>query len=135
MKKGDIAMIIGVPKEIKNNESRVGLTPAGVHAFVESGHTVKVAKNAGAGSYFYDSDYVDAGAQSADTAAAAWDAYIVVKVKAPVSVEFGYFTANLILFPSLHLVPAIELTRALLAKNVVSIAYLTIPAPDGSLPL
>jgi len=135
MKKGDIAMIIGVPKEIKNNESRVGLTPAGVHAFVESGHTVKVEKNAGAGSYFYDSDYVDAGAEIAETAAAAWDADMVVKVKEPLSGEFGYFKENLILFTYLHLAPEIELTKALLEKNVVSIAYETIQAPDGSLPL
>ena len=135
MKKGDIAMIIGVPKEIKNNESRVGLTPAGVHAFVEAGHTVKVEKNAGAGSYFEDSDYVDAGAEIVENADAAWDADMVVKVKEPLAGEFGYFKENLILFTYLHLAPEIELTKALLEKNVVSIAYETIQAPDGSLPL
>src|SRR5690625_6635871 len=100
MKKGDIAMIIGVTKEIKNNESRVGLTPAGVHAFVESGHTVKVEKNAGAGSYFYDSDYVDAGAEIAETAAAAWDADMVVDRKSTrlnsshVAISYAVFCLN-----------------------------------------
>src|SRR5699024_624298 len=117
------------------NESRVGLTTAGVHAIVERGHTVKVEKNAGTGSYFYDSDYVDAEAEIAETAAAARDAYMLVKVEQPLSGEFGYFKENLILFTYLHLAPEIELTKALLEKNVVSIAYETIQAPDGSLPL
>lgn len=128
-------MIIGVPKEIKNNESRVGLTPAGVHAFVDAGHTVLVETNAGSGSYFEDADYVEAGAKIAKSAAETWDADMVVKVKEPLSEEFSFFKENLILFTYLHLAPEIELTKALLEKNVVAIAYETIQAPDGSLPL
>lgn len=128
-------MIIGVPKEIKNNESRVGLTPAGVHAFVDAGHTVLVETNAGSGSYFEDADYVEAGAKIAKNAAETWDADMVVKVKEPLSEEFSFFKENLILFTYLHLAPEIELTKALLEKNVVAIAYETIQAPDGSLPL
>ncbi|AKG74252.1 alanine dehydrogenase [Salinicoccus halodurans] len=128
-------MIIGVPKEIKNNESRVGLTPGGVHAFVEAGHTVLVETNAGSGSYFEDADYVEAGAKIAKDAAEAWDAEMVVKVKEPLAEEFGFFKENLILFTYLHLAPETELTKALLEKKVVAIAYETIQAPDGSLPL
>lgn len=128
-------MIIGVPKEIKNNESRVGLTPAGVHAFVDAGHTVLVESNAGTGSYFEDEDYVAAGAEIAKSAAEAWDVDMVVKVKEPLSEEFGFFKENLILFTYLHLAPETELTKALLEKKVVAIAYETIQAADGSLPL
>lgn len=128
-------LIIGVPKEIKNNESRVGLTPGGVHAFVTAGHTVKVETGAGAASYFEDEDYIDAGAEIADSAAEAWDAEMVVKVKEPLKEEFGYFKEGMILYTFLHLAPEVELTKALLDKKVVSIAYETIQAPNGSLPL
>ncbi|GAA3724240.1 alanine dehydrogenase [Salinicoccus jeotgali] len=128
-------MIIGVPKEIKNNESRVGLTPGGVHAFVEAGHTVKVETNAGGGSYFEDADYSNAGAEIVDSAAAAWDVDMVVKVKEPLAEEFDYFKEDLILFTYLHLAPETKLTKALLDKKVTAIAYETIQLPDGSLPL
>ncbi|CAM4164056.1 alanine dehydrogenase [Lacicoccus alkaliphilus] len=128
-------MIIGVPKEIKNNESRVGLTPGGVHAFVTAGHTVKVETGAGAASYFEDQDYIDAGADIAGSAAEAWDAEMVVKVKEPLKEEFGHFKEGMILYTFLHLAPEVELTEALLDKKVVSIAYETIQAPNGSLPL
>jgi alanine dehydrogenase len=128
-------LIIGVPKEIKNNESRVGLTPGGVHAFVTAGHTVKVETGAGAASYFEDEDYIDAGAEIADSADGAWDAEMVVKVKEPLKEEFGYFKEGMILYTFLHLAPEVELTKALLDKKVVSIAYETIQAPNGSLPL
>ncbi|MHC0552211.1 alanine dehydrogenase [Salinicoccus sp. CNSTN-B1] len=128
-------MIIGVPKEIKNNESRVGLTPGGVHAFVKAGHTVKVETNAGGGSYFEDADYSNAGAEIVDSAAAAWDVDMVVKVKEPLAEEFDYFKENLILFTYLHLAPETKLTKALLDKKVTAIAYETIQLPDGSLPL
>ncbi|WP_031544501.1 alanine dehydrogenase [Salinicoccus luteus] len=128
-------MKIGVPREIKNNESRVGLTPGGVHAFVEAGHTVLVEKNAGADSYFEDVDYTDAGAEIVDTAAEAWDVEMVVKVKEPLAEEYGYFKEEMILFTYLHLAPEKELTQALLEKKVTAIAYETIQLPDGSLPL
>lgn len=133
--KGVSGMKIGVPREIKNNESRVGLTPGGVHAFVEAGHTVLVEKNAGADSYFEDVDYTDAGAEIVDTAAEAWDVEMVVKVKEPLAEEYGYFKEEMILFTYLHLAPEKELTQALLEKKVTAIAYETIQLPDGSLPL
>lgn len=128
-------MIIGVPKEIKNNESRVGLTPGGVHAFVTAGHTVKVETAAGSASYFEDQDYIDAGAEITDSAGEAWDAEMIVKVKEPLKEEYDYFKEGMILYTFLHLAPEVELTKALLDKKVVSIAYETIQAPNGSLPL
>ena len=128
-------LIIGVPKEIKNNESRVGLTPGGVHAFVTAGHTVKVEAGAGSASYFEDQDYIDAGAEIAGSAGEAWDAEMIVKVKEPLKEEYGYFKEDMILYTFLHLAPEVELTKALLEKKVVSIAYETIQAPNGSLPL
>ena len=81
-------MIIGVPKEVKNNENRVGLTPGGVYAYVKAGHTVLVEKNAGSGSFFEDQAYVDMGAKIVDTADEAWSAEMVVKVKEPLAEEF-----------------------------------------------
>ncbi|WP_020007519.1 alanine dehydrogenase [Salinicoccus albus] len=128
-------MLIGVPREIKNNESRVGLTPGGVHAFVNGGHTVLVETGAGSGSYFDDADYTGAGGKIVNSAAEAWDVDMIVKVKEPLKEEFGYFKENQILFTYLHLAPEVELTKALLDKKVVSIAYETIQAEDGSLPL
>lgn len=128
-------MIIGVPREIKNNESRVGLTPGGVHAFVSGGHTVFVETDAGSGSYFDDADYAGAGGEIVNSAAEAWGVDMVVKVKEPLKEEFGYFKENQILFTYLHLAPEVELTKALLDKRIVSIAYETIQATDGSLPL
>lgn len=128
-------MIIGVPSEIKNSENRVGLTPAGVYSYVQAGHTVKVETKAGSGSYFEDSDYSEAGAEIVDTAAGAWDAEMIVKVKEPLKEEFDFFKEGMILYTFLHLAPEVELTKALLDKKVVSIAYETIQAPDGSLPL
>ena len=128
-------LIIGVPKEIKNNESRVGLTPGGVHAFVTGGHTVKVESGAGSASYFEDQDYIDAGAEIAGSAREAWDAEMIVKVKEPLKEEYGFFKEGMILYTFLHLAPEVELTQALLEKKVVSIAYETIQAPNGSLPL
>ena len=128
-------LIIGVPKEIKNNESRVGLTPGGVHAFVTAGHRVKVESGAGSASYFVDQDYINAGAEIAGSAGEAWDAEMIVKVKEPLKEEYDYFKEGMILYTFLHLAPEVELTKALLDKKVVSIAYETIQAPNGSLPL
>lgn len=128
-------MIIGVPREIKNNESRVGLTPGGVHAFIDAGHTVKVEKGAGSASYFEDEDYIEAGADIVGAARDAWDADMIVKVKEPLKEEYEFFKEGMILYTFLHLAPEVELTRALLEKKVVSIAYETIQAPNRSLPL
>ncbi|UXR77458.1 MULTISPECIES: alanine dehydrogenase [unclassified Staphylococcus] len=128
-------MKIGIPKEIKNNENRVSLSPSGVHALVEAGHTVLVEKSAGEGSYFEDKHYIEVGAQIVDTAAEAWDVDMVVKVKEPLEEEYGFFREGLVLFTYLHLANEPELTEALVEKKVISIAYETVQLPDRSLPL
>jgi alanine dehydrogenase len=128
-------VIIGVPKEIKTREYRVGMTPAGVRSLTAKGHKVLVEKGAGEGSGIKDTEYLAQGAQIAPTAADCWSAEMVVKVKEPLPAEFGFFRENLILYTYLHLAPEPELTRQLAAKKVASIAYETIELDDGSLPL
>ncbi|MFC4769361.1 alanine dehydrogenase [Effusibacillus consociatus] len=129
-------MIIGVPKEIKNNENRVALTPAGVEVLKSSGHDVYIEQSAGLGSGFPDDEYRQKGAQILDTAAEVWaKADMIMKVKEPLPEEYGYFRKGLILFTYLHLAPEPELTRALLEKEVIAIAYETIQLDDRSLPL
>ncbi len=128
-------MIIGIPKEIKNNENRVGLTPAGVTAFKHNGHDVWIETNAGMGSGFTDEDYQAVGAKIVSTAKEAWSADMVIKVKEPLLEEYGYFREGLVLYTYLHLAPEPELTKALVDKKVVSIAYETIQLDNGSLPL
>ncbi|WP_031406508.1 alanine dehydrogenase [Geobacillus vulcani] len=120
-------MIIGVPKEIKNNENRVAITPAGVLSFVQAGHTVLIEKEAGIGSGFSDSDYARAGAQIIERAEDVWaQADMVMKVKEPLPSEYGYFRPGLILFTYLHLAADPELTRALKESGVIAIAYETV---------
>ena len=129
-------MIIGVPKEIKNNENRVALTPAGANALVREGHKVLVEKWAGVGSGFSDESYVSAGAGIIDTAAEVFQSSdMIVKVKEPQSSEYNLFKEGQILFTYLHLAPEPELTRALLEKKVVGIAYETVQLPNRALPL
>lgn len=128
-------MKIGIPKEIKNNENRVGLSPSGIHALVEQGHTVLVETNAGSGSYFEDEDYKQAGAEIVDDAKTTWDVDMVIKVKEPLEEEYKYFREGLILFTYLHLANEEKLTQALVDNKVVSIAYETVQLPDRSLPL
>jgi alanine dehydrogenase len=129
-------MIIGVPKEIKNNENRVGLTPAGVSAYKQAGHRVVVETQAGAGSGFSDEDFTAAGAEILGSAKEVWQqAEMICKVKEPLPAEYEFFRENLILFTYLHLAPERELTEQLCAKKVVAIAYETIQTDDGSLPL
>jgi len=128
-------MIVGIPKEIKNNENRVAITPAGVTALVQNGHTVRIETNAGLGSGFTNEDYQAVGAEIVATAAEAWAADMVMKVKEPLPAEYGYFREGLILFTYLHLAPEPELTRALMEKKVVAIAYETIQLDNGALPL
>ena len=129
-------MIVGVPKEIKDNEARVGLTPAGAEALVAAGHTVLVEQSAGEASGFPDADYAAAGAKLVASAAELWaKAEIVVKVKEPVAAEYGYFRPGLVLFTYLHLAPVPELTKALLDKQVIGIAYETVRDARGMLPL
>ncbi|TRY28285.1 alanine dehydrogenase [Brevibacillus sp. LEMMJ03] len=129
-------MIIGVPKEIKDNENRVGLTPAGVSAYKQAGHRVLVETQAGTGSGFSDEDFSTAGAEILGSAKEVWQqAEMICKVKEPLPAEYGFFRENLILFTYLHLAPERELTEQLCAKKVVAIAYETIQTDDGSLPL
>lgn len=128
-------MIIGVPKEIKNNENRVGITPAGVVAFKKSNHEVWVETGAGLGSGFTDQDYMDAGAVIVSSAKKAWSAQMVIKVKEPIAEEYSYFYEGLILYTYLHLAPEPELTKALVDKKVVAIAYETIQLDNKTLPL
>ena len=128
-------MKIGVPKEIKNNENRVAMTPAGVMTLIANGHEVFIETGAGLGSAFTDNDYLLAGANIVETAAEAWEAEMVMKVKEPVASEYGYFREGLILFTYLHLAPEPALTKALLEKRVVGIAYETVQLPNRSLPL
>ena len=128
-------MKIGIPKEIKNNENRVSLSPSGVHALVEQGHTVFVETNAGLGSYFEDVDYREAGAEIVSEQAKIWDVDMVVKVKEPLESEYQFFKEGLILFTYLHLANEEKLTQALVDNKVIGIAYETVQLPDKSLPL
>jgi alanine dehydrogenase len=128
-------VIVGVPKEIKTRENRVGMTPAGVRSLVGRGHKVLVEKSAGDGSGLSDAAYASAGATLVPTAADAWTAEMVVKVKEPLPAEYGFFRENLILYTYLHLAPEPELTKQLLQKKVAGVAYETIENPDGTLPL
>ncbi|HFJ9440464.1 MULTISPECIES: alanine dehydrogenase [Bacillus] len=128
-------MRIGIPTEIKNNENRVAMTPAGAVHLVQNGHEVFVQKGAGIGSGFTDEEYVQAGAKLVETAEEAWNQDMVMKVKEPVASEYGYFHEGLILFTYLHLAPEPELTKALIDNKVVSIAYETVQLENRSLPL
>lgn len=128
-------MRIGVPMEIKNNENRVAMTPAGVFTLNTAGHEVVIQSGAGHGSSFTDEDYVEAGAKIVETAAEAWDVDMVMKVKEPIASEYVFFREGLILFTYLHLAPELELTKALLENKVVGIAYETVQLPNHSLPL
>jgi alanine dehydrogenase len=129
-------VIIGVPKEIKSNENRVAITAAGVEAFVNNGHKVVIEKSAGEGSGITDQDYIKAGAKMLDTPKDVFDeADMIMKVKEPLEEEYDYFKEGQILYTYLHLAAEEKLTKALMEKNVVSIAYETIQLDDGSLPL
>ncbi len=129
-------MIIGVPKEIKDHEARVGVTPAGAKALSEAGHKVLVETQAGALSGFADSEYQDAGAEIVGDAGYAWGkADMVVKVKEPIEPEYGYFREGLVLFTYLHLAPIPGLTNKLLDSKVIGIAYETVRDREGTLPL
>lgn len=129
------AMKIGVPKEIKNHEYRVGMQPAGVRALVEAGHEVVVETKAGEGSGFPDDAFTSAGATLVPTAADAWAADMVVKVKEPLASEYGFFRAGQIVYTYLHLAAVPELTKALMESKVRGIAYETITDDHGGLPL
>ncbi|KXS43512.1 MAG: alanine dehydrogenase [Candidatus Frackibacter sp. T328-2] len=129
-------MIIGVPKEIKNNENRVAITPAGVEVLTNEGHEVIIENSAGEGSGIPDADYKGAGAKILDTNEEVFaQADMIMKVKEPLSEEYDLFKEGQILYTYLHLAAEEELTEALMEKKVVSIAYETVELADGSLPL
>ncbi len=129
-------MVIGVPKEIKDHETRVGLVPSGVTELREAGHEVLVETHAGDGSSLTDREYMQAGAHLMETAEEVWaKADLVVKVKEPQPAEYPYFRPGLVLFTYLHLAPLPELTDQLLRSKVNGVAYETIRESDGSLPL
>jgi alanine dehydrogenase len=129
-------VIIGLPKEIKDNEYRVGLTPAGVRALHDAGHIVIVEKSAGEGSGFEDSLYNRAGAELIDSADEVWaKADMIVKVKEPIVPEYPRMREGQLLFTYLHLAPDKELTKQLLDRKVTGIAYETITDRKGTLPL
>jgi alanine dehydrogenase len=129
-------MIVGVPKEIKDNENRVGLVPAGVRALTDHRHTVLVEAHAGEGSGISDAEYRAAGARIVVRAAEVWKkAEMIVKVKEPLESEFKGMRNGQIIFTYFHLAPMPKLTRALLDREVTAVAYETIREADGSLPL
>ena len=129
-------MKIGLPKEIKDNEYRVGLTPAGVQALSDAGHDLYVQKSAGEGSGFSDEQYLAAGATMLDTADQVWDTgEMIVKVKEPIAPEYPRMRENHLLFTYLHLAPEFELTKQMLDRKVTGVAYETITDKHGRLPL
>lgn len=129
-------MLVGVPKEIKNNESRVALTPAGAHALVARGHSVLVETRAGEGSGFSDADYERAGASISTDIDQLWaSADLIVKVKEPIAAEYSRMRAGQILFTYLHLAASRECTDAILKSQTTAIAYETVQLPNRQLPL
>ncbi|KJR46099.1 Alanine dehydrogenase [Desulfosporosinus sp. I2] len=129
-------MIIGVVKEIKNNENRVGLTPAGAKDLCRAGHTVLVEQSAGLGSGFSDESYANIGATIIADKKALFDrSEMIIKVKEPLAAEYDLFHEGQILFTYLHLAPEPALTKALLEKKVIGIAYETIVGRNNTLPL
>ncbi|WP_407856868.1 alanine dehydrogenase [Enterococcus hailinensis] len=128
-------MIIGIPKEIKNNENRVALPPSGVFDLTNRGHKVLVEKDAGKGSAISDDEYIEAGATIIENAADVWAAEMVMKVKEPLQEEYKYFRKGLLLFTYLHLAANKPLTEALIESGVNAIAYENVQPADNTLPL
>lgn len=129
-------MLVGVPREVKNHEYRVAITPAGVHELTRHGHDVVIEHDAGLGSSITDDEYLAAGAKILDTADAVWaDAELILKVKEPIAEEYGRMRRGQTLFTYLHLAASRECTDALLSAGTTSIAYETVQLPDRSLPL
>ncbi|MCE2503300.1 MAG: alanine dehydrogenase [Chlorobi bacterium] len=129
-------MIIGVPREIKPNENRVGATPAGLELPVRDGHTVLVETNAGVGSGYSNANYEEIGARIVASPAEVYgEAEMIVKVKEPIAPEYGLIREGQILFTYFHFAASRELTEAIINSKSIAIAYETVTAPDGSLPL
>jgi alanine dehydrogenase len=129
-------MIIGIPKEVKDNEYRVSLTPGGTETLTQTGHQVLVQAGAGEGSGFPDEEYAKAGAEIVSVVAQTWNqAEMVMKVKEPLPQEFEFLREGLLLYTYLHLAAEPEVTKQLLERKVTAIAYETVQLPNGSLPL
>ncbi|TAI47936.1 alanine dehydrogenase [Flagellimonas allohymeniacidonis] len=129
-------MIVGVPKEIKNNESRVGMTPAGVFELVKNNHTVYVQSGAGEGSGFFNDDYQQAGATILDTIGQVYAmSEMIVKVKEPIAEEYNLIQKDQIVFTYFHFASSETLTKAMIASKAICIAYETVEDEDGTLPL
>jgi len=129
-------MIVGIPKEIKDNEYRVAITPAGIDVLVKAGHRVITERGAGTGSGIGDEEYIKAGAEIVDTAPEVFKrADMIVKVKEPLPQEYPMLRQNQILFTFLHLAPLPELISALIKSNVIAVAYETVELEDGTLPI
>jgi hypothetical protein len=133
---GRTAMKVGIPREIKNHEYRVAITPAGVHELVRGGHQVVIEAGAGEGSSIPDEDFTTAGAKILPTADDVWgEGDLILKVKEPIAEEYHRMRSGQVLFTYLHLAASKACTDALLTSGVTSIAYETVQLPDGSLPL
>ena len=129
-------MIVGVPKEIKNNEYRVGMTPSGVNSFINNGHKVLIQKNAGQGSGYKDSDYVDVGAVICDTIEEVYlNSEMIVKVKEPLESEYSLIREGQIVYTFFHFASSEKLTNAMIKSKAICIAYETVQNKDLSLPL
>lgn len=128
-------MKIGIPKELLNNENRVALTPSGVHTLTASGHVVTVQKDAGIGSGFTDEEYETMGAIIVDSPKEVWDNEMIMKVKEPIESEYDYLKEGQIIFTYFHLASQPKLTKVLIDRKVIAIAYETVQLKDNSLPL
>ena len=129
-------MIIGVPKEIKNNENRVGITPAGTMALVGHGHTVFIQQNAGLQSGFNDEEYIEAGAKILPTIEEVYEtSEMIIKVKEPIEPEYKLIKKDQLLFTYFHFASSEPLTKAMIESGAVCISYETVEDPDRSLPL
>lgn len=129
-------MIIGIPKEIKNNENRVAIIPAGVRAFSQAGHQVLVEKSAGWGSGIEDKEYIQAGATIIETAEEVFKkAEMIIKVKEPLPSEYNLLKPGQIVYTYLHFASSLELTKAMMDRKIIGIAYETVQTEDGYLPL
>ncbi|MFV0450849.1 MAG: alanine dehydrogenase, partial [Propioniciclava sp.] len=129
-------MKVGIPKEVKNNEFRVGITPVGVHELVKHGHEVLIESGAGTGSSITDAEYVSQGARIIDSADDVWgEAEMVMKVKEPIESEYHRLREDLLLFTYLHLAADEPLTKELTTSKTTAVAYETVQLPSGLLPL
>lgn len=129
-------MIVGIPKEVKNHEYRVAITPDGVHELKAHGHEILVEQNAGLGSNIFDKDYESAGARIIKSANEIWkSSELVLKVKEPIEIEYQNLQSGQVLFTYLHLAASKACTQALLDSNTTAIAYETVESQDGHLPL